>query len=71
MANGTPDKSPDVAGRRKRLIALCEGLPGAVAERAGVEHLAFKVGKKIFAYYAYNHHGDRRIALLSKAAPGD
>ena len=71
MANGTPDKSPDVAGRRKRLIALCQGLPGAVAERAGVQHLAFKVGKKIFAYYAYDHHGDGRIALLSKAPPGE
>jgi len=64
-------KSPDVAGRRKRLVALCEGLPGAVAERAGVQHLAFKVGKKIFAYYALDHHGDGRIALLCKAPPGE
>ena len=71
MASGTPDKSPDVAGRRKRLVALCQELPGATAERAGVQHLAFKVGKKIFAYYAYDHHGDGRIALLSKAPPGE
>jgi hypothetical protein len=71
MASGAPDKSPDVAGRRKRLVALCEALPGAIAEPAGAQHLAFKVGKKVFAYYAYDHHGDGRIALLSKAAPGE
>jgi hypothetical protein len=71
MASGTPDKSPDVAGRRKRLVALGEGLPEAVAERAGVQHLAFKVRKKIFAYYAYDHHGDGRVALWSKAPPGE
>jgi len=71
MASGTPDESPDVAGRRKRLVALCQELPGATAERAGVQHLAFKVGKKIFAYYAYDHHGDGRIALLGKAPPGE
>jgi hypothetical protein len=71
MASRTPDKSPDVAGRRKRLVALCQGLPEVVAESVGVQHLAFKVGKKNFAYYAYGHHGDGRVALLSKAAPGE
>ena len=71
MANAKLDRSPDVAGRRERLVALCQGLPEAMAERAGVQHLAFKVGKKIFAYYAYDHHGDGRIALLCKAPPGE
>jgi len=65
------DKSPDVAGRRKRLVALCEALPEAEVERAGAQHLAFKVRKKIFGYYAYDHHGDGRIALLCKAPPGE
>lgn len=65
------DKSPDVAGRRKRLVALCRALPEAEAERAGAQHLAFKVRKKIFGYYAYDHHGDGRIALLCKAPPGE
>ena len=68
---GTLDKSPDAAGRRKRLVALCQALPEAVAERAGVQHLAFKVKKKIFAYYVYDHHHDGRIALLGKAPPGE
>ena len=71
MASGTPDKSPDVAGRRRRLVALCQALPEAMVEHVGVQHLAFKVGKKIFAYYAYHHHGDGRIALLSNAPPGE
>ena len=68
---GTLDKSPDVAGRRERLVALCQVLPEAVAERAGPQHLAFKVRKKIFAYYVYDHHRDGRIALLCKAFPGE
>jgi phosphoribosylglycinamide formyltransferase-1 len=65
------DRSPDVAGRRKRLVALCRALPEADVERAGAQHLAFRVRKKIFGYYAYDHHGDGRIALLCKAPPGE
>jgi hypothetical protein len=68
---GLLDKSPDVAGRRKRLVAMCRALPEADAERAGVQHLAFKVRKRIFGYYAYDHHRDGRIALLCKAPPGE
>jgi hypothetical protein len=66
-----PDGVPDTIGRRKRLVALCGSLPGASAERAGVDHLAFKVAKKIFAYYTYDHHGDGMIAFLCKAPPGE
>jgi predicted DNA-binding protein (MmcQ/YjbR family) len=67
----TLDESPDVEGRRDRLIRLCCSLPEAEAERAGATHLAFKVRKKIFAYYTFNHHGDGVIALWCKAAPGE
>jgi len=28
MATGALDKSPDVAGRRERLVSLCQGLRG-------------------------------------------
>ena len=52
-------------------MALCRSLPEASAERAGVDHLAFRVGKKIFAYYTYDHHGDGMIAFLCKAPPGE
>lgn len=65
------DKSPDVAGRRERLVALCRALPEAEAERTGAQHLAFKVRKRIFGYYVYDHHRDGRIALLCKAPPGE
>jgi phosphoribosylglycinamide formyltransferase-1 len=62
---------PRDADRRQRLVELCRRLPDASAERAGVDHLAFKVGRKIFAYYTYDHHGDGKIALLCKAPPGE
>ena len=69
--SGSLERSPDVAGRRKRLVDLCSALPEAEAERCGAQHLAFKVRKKIFGYYAYDHHGDGRIAFLCKAPPGE
>src|SRR6185436_11612551 len=62
---------PRDANRREQLVALCRRLPDASAERAGVDHLAFKVRKKIFAYYTYDHHGDGMIAFLCKAPPGE
>jgi predicted DNA-binding protein (MmcQ/YjbR family) len=65
------EKSPDVAGRRERLISLCCSLPEAEAERAGATHFAFKVRKKIFAYYSFDHHGDGVIALWCKAPPSE
>jgi len=68
---GSLDRSPDVDGRREKLVALSLALPEAEAERAGAQHLSFKVRKKIFAYYSYDHHGDGLIALLCKAPPGE
>ena len=69
--SATLDKSSDVAARRDRLLRLCCSLPEAEAERAGATHYAFKVRKKIFGYYTYNHHGDGVIALWCKAPPGE
>ena len=69
--NAALEKSPDVAARRKRLVELCRTLPEVDAERCGAQHLAFKVRKKIFAYYVYDHHGDGRIAFWCKAPAGD
>ena len=65
------DQSPDAGGRRERLVALCCTFPETEAEQAGAQHIAFKVRKKIFAYYTYEHHGDGRIALWCKAPPGE
>jgi hypothetical protein len=42
-----------------------------VVEDAGATHLAFKVRKKIFAYYLFNHHGDGVISICCKGAPGE
>ena len=67
----SPEDSPDVEGRRNRLVELSESLPAVEVERAGALHLSMKVKKKIFAYYAYDHHGDGRIAVLCKAPPGE
>jgi len=66
-------RSRDVSNRRKRLLLICGALPEvtAVVEGRADEHLAFRVRKKTLAYYLYDHHGDGRIALWCKAAPGE
>ena len=69
-----PVKPTAVAGKRKkRLVAMCSELPAAVAAAVGLEneHLVLKVRGKSFGYYAFDHHGDGRIALHCKAAPGE
>lgn len=64
-------ESPDVAVRRRRLVALCLTLPEAETETAGATHLSFKVRGRTFGYYCNNHHGDGVIALWCKAPPGE
>ena len=68
---GRLDGSSDVDRRRQRVAELCKKLPDAWVEPAGAQHLAFKVNKKIFGYYCYNHHGDGVIAVWCKAPPGE
>jgi predicted DNA-binding protein (MmcQ/YjbR family) len=58
-----PSKSPLL-----RLIDICESLPGASHE-AWYDHHVFKVGKKTFAYFLNNHHGDGKIAICCKSTP--
>lgn len=57
----------DSASRRKRLIEICTALPEVTYDVAGDEHLAFRVRKKIFAYYLFDHHGDGMIAFCCKS----
>jgi hypothetical protein len=53
-----------------RLRKLCLALPEAhEAEAWGTP--TFRVRNKLFAMYAHNHHGDGRIAVWCKAAPGN
>ena len=54
--------------RRERLIEICQALPEVNYEVAGKEHLAFRVRKKIFAYYLFDHHGDGIIAFCCKSS---
>jgi phosphoribosylglycinamide formyltransferase-1 len=56
------------AQRRTRLIKICEGFPEVVVEEAGESHMAFRIRKRIFAYYLFDHHGDGMIAFTCKSS---
>lgn len=54
--------------RRAQLVKICEALPEVVAEVAGESHMAFRIRKRIFAYYLFDHHGDGIIAFTCKSS---
>lgn len=60
------------AAALKRLRAVCKDLPETSDSASGRadEHVSFFVREKKFAYLLDNHHGDGRLALTCKAAPG-
>jgi hypothetical protein len=60
---------PPAGDQRARLIAICRALPEVTTH--GDQHVAFQVRGKTFAYYLEDHHGDGRVALCCKAAPGE
>ena len=60
---------PPAGDQRARLIAICRAFPEVTAH--GDQHVAFQVRGKTFAYYLEDHHGDGRVALCCKAAPGE
>jgi hypothetical protein len=53
--------------RRTRLVGICEAFPEVRIEPGGDGHLAFRIRKKTFAYYLFDHHGDGKIAFCCKA----
>lgn len=53
--------------RRERLIRICESLPETTYETVGEEHIAFRIRKKTFAYYLFDHHGDGVISFCCKS----
>lgn len=61
------NSSSSTAQRRDRLVEICRTLPEVTDEVAGHGHLTFRVRKKIFAYYLFDHHGDGKIALSCKS----
>ncbi len=56
------------APRRKRLVKICESLPEVVIEPVGEGHIAFRIRKRIFAYYLFDHHCDGMIAFTCKSS---
>jgi hypothetical protein len=54
--------------RRKRLVKICESFPELTSEVAGDQHIAFRIRKRIFAYYLFDHHGDGMIAFTCKSS---
>ena len=54
----------------KRVTKVCLALPEATCERKG-SHAAYAAGKKIFAYYLDDHHGDGILAINCKVLPGE
>lgn len=62
--------SPPEDPRLARLTRICLALPEATRECQG-NHASFYVGKKIFAYFLKDHHGDGKVAVTCKVLPGD
>ena len=54
--------------RRQRLVKLCETFPEVVSDPPGPGHIAFRIRKRIFAYYLFDHHGDGLIAFTCKSS---
>lgn len=57
------------AARLRRVWEFGASLPSAVVAPAGFRHVGFKVGRRSFAYYMNDHHGDGKIALACKSSP--
>src|ERR1044071_744306 len=58
-----------VTAQLARVRALCRDLPD-VTERPSHGSPTFFVGKRTFAYFLDNHHGDGRLALWCAAPDG-
>ena len=56
--------------RLEKLAMICIVLPGTSKEVMH-GHVAFKVGKKTFAYYLNDHHGDGIVSVCCKVLTGD
>jgi len=58
----------NAASRRERLVKICSAFPDVSHEQLGNGHLSFRVRKKIFGYYQFDHHGDGIIAFSCKSS---
>lgn len=53
-----------------RLTAICLALPEAAADDSHPPHRGFRVAGKNFAWYTEDEHGDGRIGVTVRLAPG-
>jgi hypothetical protein len=68
----TKTKPPTSGSLIKQVGAICLALPETTrADYPGTCHAAFRVRKKVFAYFLDNHHGDGIIAVCFKGALGE
>lgn len=56
--------------RLAKLTKICLALPETARCDSG-SHAAFLVGKRTFAYFLNDHHGDGIVSVACKALPGD
>jgi hypothetical protein len=63
-------RKPTQQDRLRTLTDICLALPETRCEDKA-SHAAFLVGKKTFAYYLNDHHGDNIISVSCKALPGE
>ena len=57
--------------RGEQLVKICSALPEVAYETVGDGHTSFRIRKKIFAYYLFDHHGDGMIAFCCKSTMND
>ena len=56
--------------RLAKFTKICLALPETSRKMMG-RHAAFYVGKKTFAYFLDDHHGDGIVGITCKVLPGD
>lgn len=56
--------------RLVRLTKICLALPQVTRQTHG-SHAQFLVGKKTFAYFLNDHHGDGIVSVTGKVLPGE
>ena len=54
----------------RRLTAICLALPETTSDDGHPPHRSFLVGKKNFAWYVENEHGDGRVAVIVRVPSG-
>ncbi len=61
---------PATDPRMAQVTKACLALPEATCEISGA-HAIYRVRKKTFAYFMNDHHGDGKVCVSGKVAPGD